>query len=183
MDLVDVLNGLTDKREEVQERIADRRHGCELIAGAIVHFSNKFNRDVKDLVGRMLPRFTDGRYEHLKIDQDLKVRVFSNEKRNFMDLEEVSSGTQRQIMLAVRLALTKKLLSRTAKGKQFAFLDEPFAFFDEERTRRALQALAHIGDDISQVWIVAQDFPPDCEVQFDTRLICSRDSDTLVAST
>ena len=183
MDLVDVLNGLTDKREDVQERIVDRRHGRELIAGAIVHFSNKFNRDVKDLVGRMLPRFTDGRYEHLKIDQDLKVRVFSNEKRNFMDLEEVSSGTQRQIMLAVRLALTKKLLSRTAKGKQFAFLDEPFAFFDEERTRRALHALADIGDDISQVWIVAQEFPPDCEEQFDTRLVCNRDSDTLIVST
>ncbi|MCB1775276.1 MAG: AAA family ATPase, partial [Gammaproteobacteria bacterium] len=183
MDLVDVLNGLTDKREDVEERILDRRLGRELIAGAIVHFSNKFNRDVKDLVGRMLPRFTDGRYEHMKIDQDLKVRVFSNDKRNFMDLEEVSSGTQRQIMLAVRLALTKKLLSRTAKGKQFAFLDEPFAFFDEERTRRALHALADIGDDISQVWIVAQDFPADCEEQFDTRLVCNRDSDTLIVST
>jgi len=178
-DLSDVLNGLTDKREEVEARIEDRRRALELLAGAVVHLSNTFNRDVKELVGRMLPLFTDGGYEHLQIDEDLKVRVFSSEKRDFMDLEEVSSGTQRQIMLALRLALSKKLLSRTVKGKQFAFLDEPFAFFDDGRTRKALQALTDLGDDISQVWIVAQDFPDNCEVKFDTTINCERSSNTL----
>ncbi|MCB1924713.1 MAG: AAA family ATPase [Gammaproteobacteria bacterium] len=179
MDLADVLNGLTDKREELAERIADRHRGLELLDGAIAQLSSGFNRDVKDLVGRLLPLFTDGRYEHLQIDEGLKVRVFSSEKRDFMDLDEVSSGTQRQIMLALRLALSKKLLSRTVKGKQFAFLDEPFAFFDQERTRKALHALADLGDDISQVWIVAQDFPEHCEVHFDTTVFCERGSDTL----
>ena len=183
LNLSEVLNGLTDKREDIQRRIEDRRLGLELLDGAIAHSSNHFNRDVKELVGKMLPLFTDGRYEHLQIDSELKVRVFSNDKRDFMDLEEISSGTQRQIMLALRLALSKKLLSRTVKGKQFAFLDEPFAFFDQERTRRALHALADLGDDISQVWIVAQDFPENCEVDFDTRINCDRHSDTLVVST
>jgi exonuclease SbcC len=179
INLSDVLNGLTDKREEIEARIADRRRGMELLEGAIAHLSNTFNHDVKELVGRMLPLFTDNRYEHLQIDEALNVRVFSNDKRDFMDFEEVSSGTQRQIMLALRLALSKKLLSRTVKGRQFAFLDEPFAFFDEERTRRALRALAELGDDISQVWIVAQDFPDNCEVEFDTVISCERNKDTL----
>ena len=183
LNLSEVLSGLTDKREDIERRIEDRRRGLELLAGAIAHLSNNFNRDVKELVGKMLPLFTDGRYEHLQIDSGLRVRVFSNDKRDFMDLEEISSGTQRQIMLALRLALSKKLLSRTVKGKQFAFLDEPFAFFDQERTRRALHALADLGDDISQVWIVAQDFPENCEVTFDTRIDCDRNSDTLVVGT
>jgi len=182
LNLSDVLNGLTDKREEVEHRISDRRRGLKLLGGAIAHLSNNFNRDVKDLVGRMLPLFTDGSYEHLQIDDDLRVRVFSSDKRDFMDLEEVSSGTQRQIMLALRLALSKKLLSRTVKGKQFTFLDEPFAFFDRERTRRALHALADLGDDISQVWIVAQDFPDDGDVTFDTKINCERASNTLKVS-
>jgi exonuclease SbcC len=183
IDLSDVLNGLTDRREEIEARIADRARGLELLDGAIAHLSSHFNRDIKELVGRMLPLFTDGRYEHLQIDEGLKVRVFSNDKRDFMDLEEVSSGTQRQIMLALRLALSKKLLSRTVKGKQFAFLDEPFAFFDQGRTRTALHALADLGDDISQVWIVAQDFPENCEVSFDTIINCERGSNTLSMST
>ena len=86
-------------------------------------------------------------------------------------------------MLALRLALSKKLLSRTVKGKQFAFLDEPFAFFDQGRTRTALQALADLGDDISQVWLVAQDFPDNCKVDFDTIINCDRESNTLSVST
>lgn len=183
MNLSEVLNGLADKREELQNWIADRTRGLELLEGAVSHLSSHFNRDIKELVGRMLPLFTDGRYEHLQIDDDLKVRVFSNDKRDFMDLEEVSSGTQRQIMLALRLALSKKLLSRTVKGKQFAFLDEPFAFFDQGRTRTALQALADLGDDISQVWLVAQDFPENCQVEFDTIISCERESNILRVST
>ena len=180
LNLTEVLNGLTDKREEVEQRIEERRRALELLDGAIAQLSNSFNREVKDLVGRMLPLFTDGSYEHLQIDQDLKVRVFSSEKRDFMELEEISSGTQRQIMLALRLALSQKLLSRTVRGKQFAFLDEPFAFFDDSRTRKALQSLTNLGDDISQVWIVAQDFPDKCEVKFDTKINCDRGSNILV---
>lgn len=172
--LHEVLAGMQEKRDDVIERIALRRLALELLDRAIAHLSNTFNRDIKDLVGRMLPLFTDGRYEHLQIDRDLKVRVFSSEKRDFMDLEEVSSGTQRQIMLALRLALSQKLLSRTIKDTQFAFLDEPFAFFDEERTRNALGALSSLGDDISQVWIVAQTFPDHAEVEFSANLVCQR---------
>jgi exonuclease SbcC len=126
-----------------------------------------------------LPLFTEGRYEHLQIDEDLSVRVFSNEKRDFMDLEEISSGTQRQIMLAVRLALSQELVNSATVGKQFVFLDEPFAFFDQERTRRALGVLPDLSEEITQIWIVAQSFPAD--QTFDVPIACSRDSEVLPA--
>jgi len=182
-NLLEVQAGIRAKRDEVESRIDLRRKAQELLRGAIAHLSNNFNRDIKDLVARMLPRFTDERYEHLQIDQDLRVRVFSAEKRDFMVLEEVSSGTQRQIMLALRLALSQKLLSRKIKGQQFAFLDEPFAFFDEERTRKALAALADLGEDISQVWIVAQSFPQESAVAFDAHITCERGSEQLILET
>ena len=56
---------------------------------------------------------------------------------------------------------------------------ERFEVIAGGRRLRALQALANIGDDVSQVWIVAQDFPTDCEVEFDTKIYCDRDSNTL----
>ena len=68
-----------------------------------------------DLVGRMLPLFTDERYEHLQIDDGLKVRVFSADKRDFMDLDEVSSGTQRQIMLAVLYGMEDEVVGPDSK--------------------------------------------------------------------
>ena len=179
--LHEVLDGLRGKQGDLGERIVQRQRAIDLLAGASRQLSRQFNRDVKDLVGQTLPLFTAGRYEHLKIDEDLTVRAFSSEKRDFMDLDEVSSGTQRQIMLALRLALSEKLLNRAVKGRQFAFLDEPFAFFDEARTRAAIEALNAFRGDISQIWIVAQSFPEDADVQFALRINCHRDSDTLNA--
>lgn len=177
--LYEVDFSLQEKMAELDARIVSREKAIELLEGASEHLSNNFNRDIRDLVGRTLPVFTHGRYEHLRIDPDLTVRVFSSDKRDFMDLEEVSSGTQRQIMLALRLALSQKLLNRTVEGKQFAFLDEPFAFFDEERTKHALAALDKLSDNLSQIWIVAQTFPAGSEAGFAAKLECARDLESL----
>ncbi|MES9905194.1 MAG: AAA family ATPase [Sedimenticola sp.] len=156
-----------------EQRIEQRGLALELLSGCCRHLSQHFNRDLRDLVGKTLPMFTDNRYEHLQIDDELTVKVFSSDKRDFLDLEEISSGTQRQIMLALRLALVQKLVNSTQGGRQFLFLDEPFAFFDEERTRSALNALPELSDEISQIWIVAQTFPAD--QPFDFALSCTRD--------
>jgi len=177
--LQEALDALREKSAGIEAQIARRERAIELLEGASKHLSNNFNRDVRDLVSRTLPIFTQDRYEHLRIDEGLNVRVFSSEKRDFMDLEEISSGTQRQIMLALRLALSQKLMSRTVEGDQFAFLDEPFAFFDDERTRHALNALRRMGDGLSQIWIVAQTFPAGAEQGFAARIQCARDLDIL----
>jgi len=153
----------------------------ELLTGSASHMSQRFNRDLRDLVSRTLPLFTENRYEHLQIDEDLNVRVFSNEKRDFMGLDEISSGTQRQIMLAVRLALSQELVNIAVQGEQFIFLDEPFAFFDQERTRNSMAVLPKLSDEIKQVWVIAQEFPPGTE--FDRAIECSREYDSLPQAT
>ena len=175
--LHEVESSLLNKSEELFTRLAVREKAIELLAGASKHFSSKFNRDIGDLMSSTLPVFTQGRYEHLQVEPDLGVRVFSSDKRDFLDLEEISGGTQRQIMLALRLAMSQKLMSRAVKGKQFAFLDEPFAFFDEERTRHALLALDELSDALSQIWIVSQTFPD--EHEFAAEVKCSRDLESL----
>lgn len=175
--LHEVESSLQSKSEELSTKLGLREKAIELLAGARTHFSNKFNRDIGGLMSSTLPVFTQGRYEHLQVEPDLGVRVFSSDKRDFLDLEEISSGTQRQIMLALRLALSQKLMGRTVKGKQFAFLDEPFAFFDEERTKHALLALHELSDALSQIWIVSQTFPDGHE--FAAEIKCSRDIESL----
>ena len=167
------------KAGEYEHGIQLREMANELLSGAIRELSRRFNHELRDLVGHSLPLFTEGRYEHLQIDEDLNVRVFSSEKRDFMDLEEISSGTQRQIMLAVRLALSQELINSNVEGQQFVFLDEPFAFFDEERTRQSIRVLPELSDDITQIWIVAQSFPED--QRFDVPIACYRGNDQLRA--
>jgi exonuclease SbcC len=175
--LKEVQNGLQEKIEERQRHIDICGLADELIQGTAREISHQFNRKLRGLVSKTLPLFTENRYEHLQIDDDLTVRAFSSEKRDFMDLDEISSGTQRQIMLAVRLALSQELVGRAVEGGQFLFLDEPFAFFDEKRTRSSLTVLPTLSEELQQIWIVAQDFADD--LKFDLHVRCDRESQSL----
>ncbi len=180
-------NELAQLRAAEQQRIAEHRHqiavkslAVELLIGAETTLSQRFNRDLRELVGHTLPLFTSGRYEHLKIDEELNVQVFSNQKRDFTALDEISSGTQRQIMLAVRLALSQKLVDSAMTGRQFIFLDEPFAFFDAERTLSTLEVLPQLSDEITQIWLIAQDFPEGSRL--DRHIRCAREYVSLSAA-
>ena len=111
-----------------------------------------------------MPRLTEGRYGHLEVDEDLQVRVYSEDKRGYLGSDEISSGMQRQTLLALRFALADELVARFVKDRQFTFLDEPFAFFDGSRMRRALRLLPELSDNIVQIWVVAQRFPQDVPI-------------------
>ena len=167
-----------EKQHDHERRAATRKLACDLLSGAASHITKRFNKELRDLVSVTLPPLTENRYEYLKIGDDLSVKAFSSEKRDFMDLDEISSGTQRQIMLSVRLALAQELINRAVKGKQFLFLDEPFAFFDNMRTRYALEVLPNLSDEIRQIWIVAQQFPED--MSFEKHVYCTRDYQSLM---
>jgi len=177
--LNDEKQSLAEKILLSEARISTRTLANELLAGANKHMSAQFNNDVRDLVSRTLPLFTEGRYEHLQIDENMEVSVFSGEKRDFMDLEEVSSGTQRQIMLALRLALSQELVNRSVEGAQFVFLDEPFAFFDEARTINSLKVLPDLSDEINQIFVVAQEFPAENMSDFEQHIECFREVETI----
>ncbi len=172
-DLQEKIDGLQSQITDKESRNQTRTLATELLSGATRHLSKRFNHIIRDHVGKTLPLFTENRYEHLQIDDDLTVRVFSNEKHDFMDLDEISSGTQRQIMLAVRLALSQEMVSRKVHSKQFLILDEPFAFFDEERTERSLSVLPELSDDLPQIWIIAQSFPEN--MNFQHTIYCERE--------
>lgn len=168
---------LRGKNAETERHLAVCDIADGLIQGATREVSYQFNRKLRGLVSKTLPLFTENRYEHLQIDDDLSVRAFSSEKRDFMDLDEISSGTQRQIMLAVRLALSQELVGRAVNGSQFLFLDEPFAFFDEKRTRSALTVLPTLSEELNQIWIIGQAFSDD--LKFDLHIRCERGLDAI----
>lgn len=169
-ELTEIGARLEAKHDALARRVRVRELAVDLLAGAIHYISQRFNTEVRNLSAESLPKFTNGRYQHLQIDQNLKVKAFSNEKRDFMDLDEISSGTQRQIMLAVRLALSQKLVNSVIQGPQLLFLDEPFAFFDEKRTASALAVLPQVSRDFTQIWVTSQTFP--AASRFDLSIEC-----------
>lgn len=174
--LVQLEGRLTD----LQRHVRVRELGQELIDGTIRRIQSRFHPELRRFVGKVLPRITNGRYRHLQIDDELNVRVFSADKNDFVGLEEISNGTHRQLMLCLRLALSQALIASTTKAPQFIFLDEPFAFFDQERTRWAFDMLRRISPQLSQIWLVAQEF--DEGATFDMAIRCEVGTDTLVVN-
>jgi len=149
-----------------------------LLQRAAVSSISLFNKNIADISANTLPKFTEGRYSEVSIAEDLSVKVYSDEKKGYMDFDEISSGTQRQIMLALRMAMSEELATNTGNTEQFIFLDEPFAFFDRKRTVSTLRALPDVSKVISQVWVVAQEFPSDVTVN--KAIVCPLDSAELI---
>jgi len=171
--LEEIRAGFQATEEGFHRKVTIRQLATELVQGTCNRMEQHFNRAIRDLASVTLPLFTENRYEYLRIDTHFRIEIFSKEKNDFMDLEELSSGTQRQTMLALRLAIAQRLVDRTGGVPQFVFLDEPFAFFDESRTKQTLSVLPKIGGMVKQIWIVAQSFPND--LPFRRRLHCTPD--------
>ncbi len=172
--------GLQAKTDELRRRTVIRKLGCDLIAGACRRIYSRFHPELRRFIGKILPRLTDDRYEHLEVNDDLRVRVFCKEKNDFVDLAEISNGTHRQLMLCVRLALSQALIASSSKTSQFIFFDEPFVFFDEHRMARAVDVLRRISPQITQVWLAAQKFND--PGAFDLHVDCNINSDSLAVT-
>ena len=149
-----------------------------LLERAAVSSIALFNKNIAEISANTLPKFTEGRYSKVSIAEDLSVKVYSDDKKGYMDFDEISSGTQRQIMLALRMAMSEELAINTGNKEQFIFLDEPFAFFDQERTQSTLKALPDVSKVITQVWVVAQEFP--ANVKVDKAIVCPLESAELL---
>jgi exonuclease SbcC len=157
-----IRSGLMELQQTVsthQQHIDTQNIGIGLLKRASDALITDFNTSVTQRSQSTMPRFTGNRYKQIKINKDLLVHVYSDEKMDWIDFDELSSGTQRQILLAVRIAMSEQLALNTDNVTQFIFLDEPFTYFDQDRTKAALEALPKLSEVVSQVWIVAQEFP------------------------
>jgi exonuclease SbcC len=172
------VEAIRPKLEALQQGIRVREMGLKLVADTCRTVYTRFNTVLSRYTGDVMPKLTEGRYRQMQIDDQLKLRVFSAEKNDFADLDEFSSGTQRQMMLALRLAMAKALVEATEQERQFIILDEPFAFFDRERIRSTLKALPNVDKHISQIWIISQEF--ESYQPFTLHVACDRDADELI---
>lgn len=179
-ELRSIKDDLMTKEENQERRLKIQKTALGLLEGSIHYLAKNFNREIIRLAGKTLPLFTEGRYSHIQIDEHFSVKIFSNEKHDFMNFDEASSGTRQQIMLALRLAFSHELVDKAKARMQFIFLDEPFAFFDDARIKGALKALPDFSKKVRQIWIVSQAFPED--LLFGVHLRCHRDEEELVVN-
>ncbi|UOG92838.1 MAG: AAA family ATPase [Candidatus Thiothrix sulfatifontis] len=158
------LQALATEQEQALEH-ERRQHvvtstAIDLLKRDASHSIERFNQLVKTRCPELLQRFTQAHYQSLEILPDFSLKVLSEEKGDYLDFNEISTGTQRQVALAMRIALANALADATKTDKQMLFLDEPFAFFDPERSNNTLHSLVETSKGVmSQIWLTAQTKP------------------------
>jgi DNA repair exonuclease SbcCD ATPase subunit len=158
-ELKGVIHDLQKTVAEHEHRIKVRDLAGELIAGSVHQSIEQFNRDLRIFMGRVMPQLTKDRYHYLQIDPDFNISVFSCDKHDLVGWEEISTGTQQQILLALRLALSAALVEVIGGERgQFVILDEPFAFYDAMRLQDSLEALPKVSNKLTQFWLISQEF-------------------------
>jgi DNA repair exonuclease SbcCD ATPase subunit len=158
-ELRGVIHDLQKTVAEHDHQIKVRDLAGELIAGSVHQSLEQFNRDLRIFMGRVMPQLTKDRYHYLQIDPDLNISVFSCDKHDLVGWGEISTGTQQQILLALRLALSAALAEVIGGERgQFVILDEPFAFYDATRLHDSLEALPKVSDKLTQFWLISQEF-------------------------
>ena len=140
------------REAKVHETLAEE--SAAAAAGMRCRFGPALARFLKPI----LPRVTRGRYTNVQVGPDLTVKVFSQDKNDFLSLDELSGGTLEQLLLSVRLGLSQALiLSRgeAGLGAQFLFLDEPFPSSDRKRSMEFARLLQEMGA-FAQVFVTTQ---------------------------
>lgn len=95
-------------------------------------FGNKLNQ----LVSKLSTQVTSGKYNNIKIDEKLDVKVGHN--ADYLRLESLSAGTINQIYFALRLGVADLIYG---KNNMPILLDDCFAYYDDIRVKAALRSL------------------------------------------
>lgn len=98
---------------------------------------DSFGQQLNQAVSGVIRDVTGHKYDDLKIDEKLEVKVGWN--GDYVLLDRLSAGTIDQVYFALRLAVADLLLG---KDEVPLLLDDSFAFYDETRVKAALFMIA-----------------------------------------
>jgi uncharacterized protein YhaN len=141
------LSGLDGEIRQAGARIAAMSHYYaqlgqvrQALDRAAAELQESFGPALNQETARILARLTRQRYQELKIDRSLAVRLADPENRAFHDWQYLSGGTVDQVYLALRLAISDQL--STPLDRLPLLLDDVLAQYDDARLASAFTYLA-----------------------------------------
>ncbi|MFZ5817541.1 MAG: AAA family ATPase [Bacillota bacterium] len=143
-DLEREIQALVEERQQMEEELA----ALELARSVIGEVSSQIHREfaprLNQAMGRIASQLTRGRYQAVRIDEDLTIRAIAEGERT-VELTSLSGGTVDQFYLALRVAI----LDLLTEGQERIplLLDDPFVQYDSERLRSAMAYLGRLAAD------------------------------------
>lgn len=137
------LKGAAAENARLMEEIESVNMALKTMAHVSERIRATFGNLLNNEASKLLFDITDGKYEKLVIGQDMKVRVYADERE--IALESVSRGTIEQIYLCIRVAAAKLLW----QDEPMPFLfDDVFAYYDDDRLAAAINMLKKCGHQV-----------------------------------
>ncbi len=106
---------------------------------ASAELQNSFGPELNQNTAQILGRLTLDKYEDLKVDRSLAVRLADPVDKVFHDWQYLSGGTIDQIYLALRLAISDRLSS--LENRMPLLLDDVLLQYDDSRAEAAIRCL------------------------------------------
>ncbi|MDG6258111.1 MAG: SMC family ATPase [Methanomicrobiaceae archaeon] len=162
------LEALERRMAATGEKAAHLRLTRRFIGEYITHLLHVVRNQIEGEVGRVLGQITDGRYEHVLIDDNFGVLV--HDMGENYPVNRFSGGEQDDIAIAMRIALSRYLAGmHQIHDSTFLIFDEIFGSQDEERRNNLLQALRTQETHFPQIFLISH--IPDIQGEFANTLL------------
>ncbi len=154
----ELIENLRGKRQEVQNELRDVTAG--IVAGFSVHKiiselrleeDAKIQEGLKSQVVLGPLKDITQRYSRLTLDDS---RLIVSDQYDDFDIKDLSTGAKEQVMLALRIGFTSKLLGKDAL---FLILDDAFQHSDWQKRKILINKLAEISKKGWQIFYLTMD--------------------------
>jgi energy-coupling factor transporter ATP-binding protein EcfA2 len=135
-------NNLKEKDEEIQTELKAVVAAISTIKILSQQIHDSFGSTLNRKISELLAGFTEEKYNRIVIDENLEMKAEISEE--YRSWDKLSAGTMEQFLFALRLSISDVMYQQGLP----LLLDDCFAYYDDKRTRNALEYLAESGRQI-----------------------------------
>lgn len=154
-DVQTEIEGIAAEAGAIEDAILKYRELETLFRGAGQDIKKRLVPQIESYFAWIMPRLTRGRYHQIRLSDDFDISVYSEEKGDFVNLDELSGGTMDQLLISLRLAFARAATSGAYYSNQFLFLDEPISSFDESRRELFFNLLETLKSGFQQIFLIS----------------------------
>lgn len=133
------LQALCTRIDRLRETMAALELAQDCLSRATQELQRRFAPGIVREAQRFLSRLTDGRYDRVRISQELSVEAGTSDESLLRDARWRSEGTIDQLYLSLRLAVAEALTPNAP-----LILDDALVRFDDTRLAAAMQVLREL---------------------------------------
>ena len=133
------LTQINGRIQKLESTYASLTIAQETLAHARQELQRRFAPGITRRTGQLMAAMTGGRYDRLRIGEDLSIWAGTGEEDALVDTRWRSDGTADQLYLSLRLAVAEAMLPQTP-----LILDDALARFDDTRAQAAMEILKEL---------------------------------------